>query len=105
MEDEKTEVILVPESGQYMTRVVVLTDMVKRGYEEEIYVGDEEQFFSLKDDNKSVSIRWSVLEKCGKWNTIRQSLLMSEEAGIDWEDGGETLPSGWMKRPEFGQRI
>ena len=28
---------------------------------------------------------------------------MSEEAGIDWEDGGETLPSGWMKRPEFGQ--
>jgi len=30
---------------------------------------------------------------------------MSEEAGIDWEDGGETLPSGWMKRPEFGQMI
>ena len=25
---------------------------------------------------------------------------MSEEEGIDWEDGGETLPSGWMKRPE-----
>ena len=43
MEDEKTddgEVILVPEGGQYMTRAVVLTDMVKRGYEEEIYRGD-----------------------------------------------------------------
>ena len=39
------------------------------------------------------------------WNIRRQSLLMSEEAGIDWEDGGETLPSGWMKRPEFGQMI
>ena len=38
MEDEKTEdgeVILVPEGGQYMTRAVVLTDMVKRGYKEE----------------------------------------------------------------------
>ena len=40
---EDREVILLPEGGQYMTRVVVLTDMVKRGYEEEIYIGDEEQ--------------------------------------------------------------
>jgi len=23
--------------------------------------------------------------------------------GYDWEDGGETLPSGWMKRPGVGQ--
>ena len=42
-------------------------------------------------DNKSVSTRWPVLEKRGKWNIRRQSLLMSEEAGIDWEDGGEVV--------------
>ena len=32
-----------------MTRVVVLTDMVKRAYEEEIYRGYEEQTSVLKD--------------------------------------------------------
>ena len=37
---EHREVILLSEGGQYITRVVVLTDMVKRGYEEEIYRGD-----------------------------------------------------------------
>ena len=63
---EDREFILFPEGTQYMSRVFVLLDMVKREYEEEIYRGDKEQTLVWRMDYKSVSTRRLVPEKCEK---------------------------------------
>ena len=105
-ESEHREFILFPMEGSESEDkefILFLTDGSEREHREFIlFLTDgsesEDKEFILflmtsvwRMDYKSVSTRWPVLEKSGKWNIRRQSLLMSEEAGIVWEDGRETL--------------
>ena len=105
------EYILSPEGVQYMSRVVSLTDMVKRGCREadieemrsKLKYEGETTFsfaiffilaFNFRMENQRVSSKRLVLENVGR----RDKETDLRRKTYEWEEGGETLPSGWMKR-------
>ena len=60
-----------------MTRVVVLTDMVKRAYEEEIYRGYEEQTSVLKD-----RLQVSIYQMAGSTKMWKVEYKKAESADV-----------------------
>ena len=145
---EDREFILSPKGRQYMTRVVALTDMAKRGFEEELleemrsklqYEGwktkqylpkgwfwkmwegetkrqklDRNLFFVTREGVRLESFK-SVIEYMESTELYNEEDIEKirhykkteavdvRRRGYDWEDGGDTLPIGWMKRPGVGQ--
>ena len=143
------EFILSPEGHQYMSRVVAVTDMVKRGcLESDIeemrsklkYEGwktnqylprgwfwkmwegetrkqrlDRNLFFVTREGVRIESFKAVIefMETSDDYNQndIEKINQYKKAEGIDlrrktydWEDGGSTLPSGWMKRSGKGQQ-